>query len=72
MPNTNNSAHTQSLLRYREHLLAPKLVEAAAQHPVSSLADKMYRQGNDRLPDATRGFVSPLGGQAVPAQQRRK
>ena len=58
------SAHTQSLLRYREHLLAPKFVEAAAQHPVSSLADKMYRQANNRLSDATRGATSPLDGRA--------
>jgi hypothetical protein len=64
------SPHSKSLWRWAAPNVERKMAERWARDPNNrSLADKMYRQSPIREPDATRGFCSPLGGQAVPTQQ---
>jgi hypothetical protein len=59
------SPHAKSLWRWAAPNVERKMAERWARDPNNrSLAQKMYGQGNKRLPDATRKFVSPLGGQA--------
>jgi hypothetical protein len=63
--------HQQMLVQWGTRDWARRMEEIGAEHPVASLSQKMYRQASIREPDATRGFCSPLGGQAVAAQQTK-
>ena len=45
--------------------------QAAAAHPMASLAQKMYRQGSTLIPDSKRQHVSPLGGVARSEERKR-
>jgi hypothetical protein len=58
-------SYRQSDLDNYWHFNRERFERAAAEHPMASLAQKMYRQASIREPDATRQHVSPLGGVAV-------
>jgi hypothetical protein len=62
--------HAQNLWRFAAPYVEAKIAERWARDPHNtSLADKLYRQGSTRLPDATRQHVSPLGGVAKEAKR---
>jgi hypothetical protein len=65
------TAHQAMLVQWGTHDWARRSEEIGAQHPVASLAAKMYPQANNRLSDHERGSVSPLNGVAQPAKDKR-
>jgi len=71
MVNTHKSisAHTQSLLRYRQHLLNQHNEREGARHPAAPIAQAIFGgQAQKLLRDSERGCVSKLGGVAVAAK----